>query len=162
MSRFTLSRRTFAKAAGAAALASALPMPFVKTASAATELIHWSWLAASDGEVWAQMIQAFNDAHKDKGVQIKMEVVAEDQYNTKILAAAASGQAPDFGWGTAGDLDLCRGRGQQCETECESQEALHPVTFLLFFVPRNLFAMAQWGGRLRWRRDRRRALVAKH
>ena len=48
------------------------------------------------------MIQSFNDAHKDKGVQIKMEVVPEDQYNTKILAAAASGQAPDFGWGTAG------------------------------------------------------------
>jgi multiple sugar transport system substrate-binding protein len=77
-------------------------MPFIRTASAATELIHWSWLAASDGEVWAQMIQSFNDAHKDKGVQIKMEVVPEDQYNTKVLAAAASGQAPDFGWGTAG------------------------------------------------------------
>src|SRR5262245_23839677 len=88
MSRFTLSRRAFAKTAGAAALASALPMPFVRTASAATELIHWSWLAASDGEVWAQMIQSFNDAHKDKGVQIKMEVVPEDQYNTKVLAAA--------------------------------------------------------------------------
>jgi ABC-type glycerol-3-phosphate transport system substrate-binding protein len=102
MSRFSLSRRAFAKTAGAAALASALPMPFVRTASAATELVHWSWLAASDGEVWAQMIQAFNDAHKDKGVRIKMEVVAEDQYNTKILASAASGQAPDFGWGTAG------------------------------------------------------------
>jgi ABC-type glycerol-3-phosphate transport system substrate-binding protein len=102
MSRLYLSRRAFAKAAGAAALASSFPMPFVRTASAATELVHWSWLAASDGEVWAQMIQSFNDAHKDKGVQIKMEVVPEDQYNTKILAAAASGQAPDFGWGTAG------------------------------------------------------------
>lgn len=102
MSRSNLSRRAFTKAAGAAALASSLPMPFVRTASAATELVHWSWLAASDGEVWAQMIQSFNDAHKDKGVQIKMEVVPEDQYNTKILAAAASGQAPDFGWGTAG------------------------------------------------------------
>ncbi|MFL5258201.1 MAG: extracellular solute-binding protein [Hyphomicrobiales bacterium] len=102
MSRLYLSRRAFAKAAGAAALASSFPMPFVRTASAAAELVHWSWLAASDGEVWAQMIQSFNDAHKDKGVQIKMEVVPEDQYNTKILAAAASGQAPDFGWGTAG------------------------------------------------------------
>jgi multiple sugar transport system substrate-binding protein len=102
MSRVKLSRRTFAKTAGAVALASALPMPFIRTASAATELIHWSWLAASDGEVWAQMIQSFNDAHKDKGVQIKMEVVPQDQYNTKVLAAAASGQAPDFGWGTAG------------------------------------------------------------
>jgi ABC-type glycerol-3-phosphate transport system substrate-binding protein len=102
MSRLNLSRRAFAKAAGAAALASALPMPFVRTASAATEIVHWSWLAASDGEVWAQMIQSFNDAHKDKGVQIKMEVVPEDQYTTKVLAAAASGQGPDFGWGTAG------------------------------------------------------------
>jgi multiple sugar transport system substrate-binding protein len=102
MSRVKLSRRAFAKTAGAVALASALPMPFIRTASAATELIHWSWLAASDGEVWAQMIQNFNDAHKDKGVQIKMEVVPQDQYNTKVRAAAASGQGPDFGWGTAG------------------------------------------------------------
>src|SRR5262249_8485463 len=29
-------------------------------------------------------------------------VVPQDQYSTKVLAAAASGQAPDFGWGTAG------------------------------------------------------------
>ena len=48
------------------------------------------------------MIDNFNDAHKDKGVQIKMEVVPEEQYETKVLAAAATGQAPDFGWGTAG------------------------------------------------------------
>ena len=67
-----------------------------------TEIVHWSWLAASDGEVWAKMIDAFNDAHKDKGVQIRMEVVPEEQYVTKVLAAAATGKAPDFGWGTAG------------------------------------------------------------
>ena len=48
------------------------------------------------------MIEAFNEAHKDKGVQIKMEVVPEEQYVTKVLAAAATGKAPDFGWGTAG------------------------------------------------------------
>jgi ABC-type glycerol-3-phosphate transport system substrate-binding protein len=36
------------------------------------------------------------------GVQVMLVVVPEDKYNTKILAAAASGQAPDFGWGTAG------------------------------------------------------------
>ena len=66
------------------------------------ELVHWSWLAASDGEVWAKMIQNFNDAHKDKGVQIRMEVIPEDQYPTKVLASAVTGQAPDFGWGTAG------------------------------------------------------------
>ncbi len=48
------------------------------------------------------MIAAFNDAHKDKGVQIRMELVPEEQYVTKVLAAAATGKAPDFGWGTAG------------------------------------------------------------
>jgi ABC-type glycerol-3-phosphate transport system substrate-binding protein len=48
------------------------------------------------------MIEAFNDAHKDKGVRIRMEVVPEEQYITKVLAAAATGKAPDFGWGTAG------------------------------------------------------------
>ena len=40
------------------------------------------------------MIDNFNDAHKDKGVQIKMEVVPEEQYVTKVLAAAATGKAP--------------------------------------------------------------------
>jgi multiple sugar transport system substrate-binding protein len=48
------------------------------------------------------MISNFNDAHKDKNVQIKMELVPEEQYTTKILAAVATGRAPDFGWGTAG------------------------------------------------------------
>jgi ABC-type glycerol-3-phosphate transport system substrate-binding protein len=66
------------------------------------EIVHWSWLTASDGEIWAKMIQNFNDAHKDQGVQIRMEVIPEDQYPTKVLASAATGQAPDFGWGTAG------------------------------------------------------------
>ena len=68
----------------------------------ATEIVHWSWLAASDGEVWQKMIDNFNEAHKDKGVQIRMELVPEEQYVTKVLAAAATGRAPDFGWGTAG------------------------------------------------------------
>jgi multiple sugar transport system substrate-binding protein len=66
------------------------------------EIVHWSWLAASDGEIWAKMIDNFNAAHKDKGVQIRMEVLPEEQYVTKVLAAAATGKAPDFGWGTAG------------------------------------------------------------
>ncbi|MFM9845232.1 MAG: extracellular solute-binding protein [Dongiaceae bacterium] len=99
-----LSRRQFAKAAGKTALlatAATFPAPFVKGADPIT-INHWSWLAASDGEVWAQMIKSFNDAHAGKGVQIKMEVIPEEQYNTKILAAAATGNAPDFGWGTAG------------------------------------------------------------
>jgi ABC-type glycerol-3-phosphate transport system substrate-binding protein len=66
------------------------------------ELVHWSWLTASDGEVWKQMIDDFNAAHKGKGLQINMEVVPDDQYGTKVLSAAATGNAPDFGWGTAG------------------------------------------------------------
>lgn len=95
-----MNRRTLMKTAGTAALTAAVPMPFVRTASAATEIIHWSPLAASDGEVWAKMIQNFNDAHKDKGVSIKMEVINWDDYTTKVLAAAAAGAAPDFGWNT--------------------------------------------------------------
>lgn len=66
------------------------------------ELVHWSWLAASDGEVWQKMIDSFNEAHKDKNIQIRMELIPEEQYVTKVVAAAATGQAPDFGWGTAG------------------------------------------------------------
>ena len=98
MSKPSISRRHFAGLAGATALT--VSMPWVRRASAAVEINHWSWLAASDGEVWGQMIKDFNAANKD--VQIKMELVPEDQYTTKILAAAAAGKAPDFGWGTAG------------------------------------------------------------
>ena len=98
MSKPSISRRHFAGLAGATALT--VSMPWVRRASAAVEINHWSWLAASDGEVWGQMVKDFNAANKD--VQIKMELVPEDQYTTKILAAAAAGKAPDFGWGTAG------------------------------------------------------------
>jgi multiple sugar transport system substrate-binding protein len=66
------------------------------------ELVHWSWLTASDGEIWKQMIDNFNAANKDKGLQIRMEVIPQDDYGTKVLSAAATGNAPDFGWGTAG------------------------------------------------------------
>ncbi len=100
-----MSRRQFAgRAAAAAALAATGTLARLPRVRAATpiELTHWSWLSASDAEVWGQMIQNFNDAHKDKGVRIKLELVPDDQYETKLLAAAASGQAPDFGWGTAG------------------------------------------------------------
>ena len=97
-------RRDLLLAGAAAALASAVPFVPLSPALAAEpiELVHWSWLAASDGEVWAKMIAMFNDAHKDKGVQIRMELVPEEQYVTKVLAASATGKAPDFGWGTAG------------------------------------------------------------
>ncbi len=98
-----IDRRRFlggaASAAGVAGLTAAtgtFPMPAL--AQNSIELVTWSWLTASDGEVWAQMIQNFNDAHKNKGVQIRSEVVTGSQYMTKVLAAAASGKAPDFGW----------------------------------------------------------------
>src|SRR5207247_8906962 len=60
------------------------------------ELVHWSWFSASDAEVWKQLIDNFNVAHKDKGIQIRHEVVPLDQYGTTILASAATGNAPDF------------------------------------------------------------------
>ena len=102
MIRSQFSRRSLLKTAGTAAVASALPMPFISRASAQNliELVHWSPLAASDGEVWAKMIENFNAAHTDKGVQIRMEVINWDDYTTKVLAAAAAGAAPDFGWNT--------------------------------------------------------------
>lgn len=96
----TISRRSFLAAAGAGAALSTFPAPWVRAQSATIELLHWSPLVASDGEVWGKMIAAFNDAHKDKGVQIKMEMVSWDDYTTKVLAAVAAGQAPDFGWNT--------------------------------------------------------------
>ncbi len=103
-----ISRRKFMKttgmaAAGAAVAASA---PFIISkkvfAQKPIELVHWNFLAASDGEVWKQIIDNFNEAHKDKGIQIKMELVPEEQYDTKIMAAAVTGKAPDFGWVIAG------------------------------------------------------------
>ena len=118
-----LTRRDFLKLSGlittGAALAACAPQvtqtpaateavqsgtvqPPAPTVSKPIELVHWSWLVASDGEVWQKMIDSFNEAHKDKNIQIKMEVIPSEQYVTKVMAAAATGQAPDFGWGTAG------------------------------------------------------------
>lgn len=103
-SSYAISRRSLLKSTAALGTSLAVPHFWTGRASASDpiEIIHWSWLAASDGEIWAQMIAAFNEAHKDKGVQIRMEVVPEEQYVTKVLAASATGKAPDFGWGTAG------------------------------------------------------------
>ena len=95
MSEYKLTRR----AALVAATAGAVCKPWVARA-AVHEIVHWSWLSASDGEVWQKMIDAFNSANKD--MQVKLELVPEEQYPTKVLAAAATGRAPDFGWGTAG------------------------------------------------------------
>lgn len=98
--KFALNRRQFVGAAAAAAGTAVLPQRVF--AQQTTELVHWSWLAASDGEVWQKMIDAFNEAYKGKGIQIRMELVPEEQYVTKVLAAVATGRGPDFGWGTAG------------------------------------------------------------
>lgn len=104
-SRSGINRRSFLKAAGAVSGA-AVATPFIGgnvfAYNKPIELVHWSWLAASDGEVWAEMINAFNEAYKGKGIQINMQIIPEEQYITKVLTAAATGQAPDFGWGTAG------------------------------------------------------------
>src|SRR3954469_24923523 len=100
-SKLALNRREFVGATAAAGLAT-LTSGRAAWAQSDIELVHWSWLAASDAEVWGKMIDAFNEAHKGKGVQIKIEVIPEEQYVTKINAAAATGRAPDFGWGTAG------------------------------------------------------------
>jgi ABC-type glycerol-3-phosphate transport system substrate-binding protein len=88
--------------AATSAPAAAAPTTAPAAAGATKEIVHWSWLTASDGEVWQQMIESFNAANKSNGLQIAMEVVPDDQYGTKVLAAAATGNAPDFGWGTAG------------------------------------------------------------
>jgi multiple sugar transport system substrate-binding protein len=103
--RWRLSRRELLGAAAGFAAANAVPWYLSGRAVHAQtpiEVVHWSWLAASDGEVWAKMIDSFNQAHAGKGLQIRMELVPEEQYVTKVLAAAATGKAPDFGWGTAG------------------------------------------------------------
>jgi len=65
--------------------------------SSPTELVHWSWYSASDNADWGKLIASFNDAHKSQGVQIRQEFVPNDTYGTKLLAAAATGNAPDFG-----------------------------------------------------------------
>jgi len=111
-----ITRREFLRMAGlttaGATLAACAPQAAPTEAPAAVteapavsepvEIIHWSWLEASDGEIWEQMVNNFNEAHKDKGMSIKLEVVPSDQYGTKVLGSAATGMAPDFGWGTAG------------------------------------------------------------
>jgi maltose-binding protein MalE len=106
MSAHKWSRRRFVGTAAATGALAAAGSPFAPgrafAQSSPIELVHWSWLTASDGEIWAQMIDSFNEAHQDKGVQIRMEVIPLEQYPTKVLASAVTGQAPDFGWGTAG------------------------------------------------------------
>lgn len=107
---FGMNRRRFLGSATTAAATSAIAaaIPFLKPSpafsqSSPIELVHWSWLSASDGEVWGKMIEAFNEVHKDKGVSIRLEVIPFDQYVTKVLASSVTGKVPDFGWGDAGE-----------------------------------------------------------
>ena len=106
-----IDRRDALRLIGAAVAAPAIPTGAARRAATVArraarqgghEIVHWSWLTASDGEVWARMIDAFNEAHRERGVRIRLEVVPPDQYGAKVLAAAAVGRAPDFGWSTAG------------------------------------------------------------
>lgn len=77
-----------------------------------TVLNMWSTLSASDAQTWAKMIANFNKANNDKGLheQIKLTTVANN-YSTKVTAAVESGNAPNFGWGTAGEEALWAKQG---------------------------------------------------
>lgn len=120
-SKKPLSRRTFLQltslAATGATLAACAPAIAPSTSSStgssagesaapSTEtyvIHHWSWLAASDAAVWGQLIDNFNTEHADQGVQIEKLDLPSNEYKTKVVAAAATGQAPDFGWGDTGE-----------------------------------------------------------
>lgn len=64
---------------------------------------HWSWLGASDAAVWDEVIANFNEANAENGMQIEKLDVPSSEYDTKVVAAAAAGQAPDFGWSDGGE-----------------------------------------------------------
>lgn len=115
MSAFSrLTRREFLKLTGVATAGMALAAcvapgaapagggAAAKPSAAGAEIVHWSWLTASDGEVWQKAIDEFNAANKADNVQIKMEVTPFDEIGPKVLAAVAAGQAPDFGWNGGG------------------------------------------------------------
>ena len=75
-----IGRRNFIKGAGAIAVASPfLGFPNISLGKT-HEVIHWSWLGASDAKVWKSCIADFNTAHDGKGVQIVMETFPQDQY----------------------------------------------------------------------------------
>lgn len=78
------------------------PAPLQKSGGN-TIITMWSWLSASDATVWGRIITAFNTANNDKGLheQIKLTPVVSD-YTTKVAAAVTAGDAPDFGWSSAG------------------------------------------------------------
>src|ERR1700752_2702635 len=89
-----LRRSRGRRAAAALVAASALicsacsnsPAPLQKSGGN-TIITMWSWLSASDAQVWGRMIADFNKANNDKGLheQIKVTTVASD-YTTKVTA----------------------------------------------------------------------------
>jgi multiple sugar transport system substrate-binding protein len=64
----------------------------------------WNWLSASDAQVWSRVINMFNAANNHKGLweQISMTPVSSSDYDTKLVGAETAGDAPDFGWASAG------------------------------------------------------------
>ena len=86
--------------------------PATTTSHGNTVLNMWSTLTASDAQEWAKMIGAFNKANDGKGLheQIKLTTIANN-YSTKVAAAVATGHAPNFGWGTAGEEALWAKQG---------------------------------------------------
>lgn len=104
-----VSRRQFLKSVGVVAggwvLAActtapgAVPGPSSEQPAAEmTTLLHWHALTASDGEVWEQLLDNHNEAHEN--VQIEYELITGGQIGTKIGAAIAVGEPPDFSiWG---------------------------------------------------------------
>ena len=99
-----LNRRSFLKMAGIASgtavlAACAAPVAAPGDEPMAEDYIvnHWTWLSASDAEVWGAHIDNFNEAHAGLGIQIEKLEVSSNEYKTKVLAAAVlklAGGAP--------------------------------------------------------------------
>jgi ABC-type glycerol-3-phosphate transport system substrate-binding protein len=142
-----VSRRRMLKllgGAGAGAMAGRIVGAPAVIGQQTVELVHWSTHTASDAEVWKQMIDNFNAAHQGKGVQIRHEVVSRDQYGTKILATAATGNAPDFGTAEAGLRADWAKKGVILPLE----EPFKQIGFDLSDFKPELLAASRYGGRL--------------
>jgi multiple sugar transport system substrate-binding protein len=83
-----------ANAAGSTPGAQAAPAQGGKV----VEINHWHTLTASDADVWGQALDNFNNANASQNVKITYQVIPDDQFGTKLLAASTTGEAPDFSW----------------------------------------------------------------
>ncbi len=85
-----------AAAAPTAAPAAAAPAkPAAATKS--YELVFWHHLSASDGEIFNKLLDNFNAANKDQGIQLKYDTIpGADQLRVKQLAAVAAGDPTDL------------------------------------------------------------------